>query len=64
MPMDSISMCSDTFYVFNMDVGSCLRWLSASTMTKIHHFDSTSDQVPQNLCQVGWVKLFKAATVC
>ncbi len=30
----------------------------------MHHFDSTSDHVPQNLSQVGWVKLCKAATVC
>jgi hypothetical protein len=47
-----------------MDVESSLRWLPASTMTKMHHFDSTSDHVPQNLRQVGWVKLCKAATVC
>ena len=30
----------------------------------ITHFDSTSDLEPQNLSQVGWVKLCKAATVC
>jgi hypothetical protein len=30
--MDSISMCSNTVYMSNMDVGSSLRWLSASTM--------------------------------
>jgi hypothetical protein len=28
MAMDSISMCSITLYVSNMDVGSSLRWLS------------------------------------
>jgi hypothetical protein len=33
MPMDSIPMCSNTLYVFNMDVGSSFDWLSASTMT-------------------------------
>ncbi len=33
MPMDSISMCSNTFYMSNMDMGSSLRWLSASMMT-------------------------------
>jgi hypothetical protein len=32
MPMDSISMCPNTLYMSNMDVGSSLRWLSASTM--------------------------------
>jgi hypothetical protein len=43
MPMDSISMCSNTLYMLKMDVGSRLRWLSALTMTLYHHFDSTSD---------------------
>ena len=33
MPMDSTSMCSNTLYTSNMDAGSSLRWLSASTMT-------------------------------
>ncbi len=37
----------------NMDVGSSLRWLSASTLTWLHHFNSTIDHVPQNLSQVG-----------
>jgi hypothetical protein len=32
MPMDSISMCSNTLYMSNVDVGSSLRWLSASRM--------------------------------
>ncbi len=63
MPMDSISMYSIIVYMSNMDAGSSLRWLSASTLTKMHHFDSTSDHVPQNLSQVGWVKLCKADTV-
>ncbi len=48
----------------NMEVGSSLRWLSASTMIKMHHFYSTSDHVTQNLCQVGWVWLCKAAIIC
>jgi len=30
MPMDSIAMCSNTFYMSNIDAGSSLRWLSAS----------------------------------
>ncbi len=30
MPMDSISMCSSTFYMCNMDEESSLRWLSWS----------------------------------
>jgi hypothetical protein len=42
MKMDSISMCSFTMCVSNMEVESSLRWLSASTMTKMHHFDSIS----------------------
>ncbi len=33
MPMDSISMCSNTVYIYDVDTGSSLRWLSASTMT-------------------------------
>jgi hypothetical protein len=32
VPMDSKWMCSNTLYMSNMDVGSSLRWLSASTM--------------------------------
>ncbi len=32
MPMGSISMCSNTLYMTTIDVGSSLRWLSASTM--------------------------------
>ncbi len=47
----------------NVEVGSSLRWLSASTMTKMHHFYSTSDHVPQNLSQVGWVWLCKATII-
>ncbi len=31
MPMDSISMCSNILYMSNVDAGSSLRWLSAST---------------------------------
>ena len=63
--MDSISMCSNTFYMSNMEVRSSLRWPSASTMTCSHYFDdSASHPEPQNLRQAGWVKLCKAATVC
>ena len=40
MPMDSISMCSNTLYVSDVDVGSSLRWLSASTVMLCHLFDS------------------------
>jgi hypothetical protein len=32
MPMDSISMCSNTLYMYDVDVESSLRWLSVSTM--------------------------------
>ena len=64
MPTDSISMCSNTLYMSNVNAGSYLRWLSASTMTKSHHFDYTSDPEPQNLSPVVWVKLSKAPTVC
>jgi hypothetical protein len=45
MPIDSISMCLNTLYMINVEVGSSLRWLSASTLTKWHHYDSTSDPV-------------------
>ncbi len=50
----------------DMDGGSSLRWLSPTTMTLCHHFDSasTSDPVPQNLSQVKWVYMYKAAAVC
>jgi hypothetical protein len=41
MPMDIISMCSNTLYMSNVDLGSSLRWLSSPTMTLSHHFDST-----------------------
>jgi hypothetical protein len=56
--MDSISMCSSTLYLSNMDAGSSLRWLSTSTMTKSHHFDSTSDPEPHNLSQVVWIPVW------
>ena len=47
MPVDSISMCSNTLYLYmsNVDAGSYLRWLSASTMT--NHIILTT-QVTQN----------------
>jgi hypothetical protein len=53
-------------YMSNMDVGSSLRCLSASTVTYSHHFDSTttSDPEPQNLSLLLWVKLGKNAAVC
>ena len=37
MLMNSISMCSNKFYTSNMDAGSSLTWLSASTITLWHH---------------------------
>jgi hypothetical protein len=33
MPMDSISLCSNTLYLYYVDAVSSLSWLSASTMT-------------------------------
>ncbi len=48
----------------NVDVGSSLKWLPPSALTLYHHFDSTSDPEPQNMTQVVWVQLFKAATLC
>jgi hypothetical protein len=53
--MDSISMFSNTLYMSNMDAGSSLRRLLASTITLCHHFDSTSDPEPINMSQVVWV---------
>jgi hypothetical protein len=64
MPMYSISMCSNTWIMFNLVVGSSFRWLAASAMTSCHHFDSTSDPEPPNMTQVVWVLMFKAATLC
>jgi hypothetical protein len=64
MPMDSISMCSNTLYMSNVDGGSSLSWLSDSTMTLYHHFDYTSDPESQNLSQVLWVYLFEATAIC
>jgi hypothetical protein len=63
MPMDSISISSNTLNMSNMDGGSSLRRLSASTMMLLYHFESTSDSDLPNLSLVLWVKLFKAATV-
>ncbi len=54
MPMDSISICSNTCYMYNLDAGCSLRRLSASTMMLLHRFDSTSDLDSQNLSQVRW----------
>ena len=53
MPIDSISIFSNTFYMSNMDAGSSLSWLSPSTMTICHHFDSASNPEPQNMSQGG-----------
>ena len=44
MPMDSISVCSNTLYMSNVDVGSTLRWLSPPTMTLSDHFDSSDPE--------------------
>ncbi len=49
-----INVCKQLIMSY-MKVQSSLRWLTASTMTKMHHFYSTSDHVPQNLSQAGWV---------
>jgi hypothetical protein len=37
-----------------MDVRYNLRWMSASTMMKLHHFHSTNDQNSKIWCQLGW----------
>ncbi len=63
MPMGSITMCSNTFYMYDVDAGSILRWLSDSTMTEWHHFDSTSDPEPQNMSQIRWVWLLEATAI-
>jgi hypothetical protein len=55
MPIGSISMCLNILYMSNEDVGSSLKWLSASAMTLCHYFDSTSDPEPQNMTQEVWV---------
>jgi len=53
MPMESTSMCSNTLYMSNMDVRSTLKWMTASTVTKWHHFHSISDQNPKYVAQLG-----------
>jgi hypothetical protein len=58
MPMDSIWMCSNNLYTSNVDTGRSLSWLSASTMTLWHQFDSTSDPEPQNMSQVVWINVW------
>jgi hypothetical protein len=40
---------SNPLYMSNVDLGSSLRWMLASTMMKWHHFHSTSDLELQNL---------------
>ncbi len=57
-------MCSNTLYISNVHAGSSLRWLSASTMTLSHCFDSTSDPEHQIMSQVLWVQLFEATVIC
>jgi len=42
MPVDSISMSSNTLNISNMDTGSSLMALSLSTMTLCHNIDSKS----------------------
>jgi hypothetical protein len=64
MPINSISMCSKTVYVFNVDAGSSVRRWSASTMPLYHHFDYKSDHKPQNLTQVMWLNLFETTSLC
>ncbi len=64
MPQKSISTCSNTLHMSNMDAGSSLRWLCALTMTQWLHFDSTSDPKPQNMIQVELVELLEATAIC
>ncbi len=47
MPMDSISMCSNTLYVSNKDARISLRLLSATTMTSWHHLTPQVTQSPK-----------------
>ncbi len=62
--MDIITMYSKTVYMSNRDAGISLNRRATSTMTRWHHFNSTSDPDHHNLSQVGWVYLSKAATIC
>jgi hypothetical protein len=62
MPIDSISMCSNSLFMSNVDAGGTLRRLLASTTILCHHFDSTSDPEPQIMNQVRWLYLFEEAT--
>jgi hypothetical protein len=64
MPMDSISMCSTTLYMSNVDKGSWFKGLSAYTMRLCQNFDSSSDLEPQPLIKVVWVELFENTAIC
>jgi hypothetical protein len=44
MPLGQHTNTSNTLYMFNMDVGYNLMWMSALTMMKLHSFHSTNDQ--------------------
>ena len=60
--MDSISMCLNTLYMSNMDVGSNLNIMSASTM-KWHHFHSIIDPEFPNLGPTWLVEWYKGAPI-
>ncbi len=49
MPLRWHANTSNTLYMSNMDVGSSLRWMWASTIIQLNHFHSTSDPEFQNL---------------
>ena len=62
--MESTSMCSSTLYMSNMDVRSTLKWMTASTVTKWHHFHSISDAESQ-ICGPTWpVEWYEGALTC
>ena len=65
MPLRQHTKGSNTLNISNMDVGSGLRWMSASNMTEGHHFNSISDPESPNLgptWTVEWYK--KGAPIC
>ncbi len=52
MPTYLIQRCYVTLYMSTMDVGSSLKWSTASTITSWNHFHSTVTKYYQNLTQL------------
>ncbi len=73
MPVESISMCSKTLYMSNMEAGSNLRRLSASTMNgegKLTTINKQTEGQSKGLCvasssrSVAWTIMMMAQALC